>query len=115
MLFFRPGISPPILTTAAFAFSPPAKDAATAPCCAGACSDGKNKYFSVDVKHGFCGETCMHDHSYPIFKIFEANLTKAVGTDSPCKDQFTPVGTHYTVYNGTVTHGVPPLTVTLDL
>ena len=112
-----------MLTTAAFAFSPPAKDAATtpakdattAPCCAGACSDGKNKYFSVDVKHGFCGETCMHGHSCPIFKIFESNLTKAVGTDSPCKDQFTPVGTHYTVYNGTVTHGVPPLTVTLDL
>ena len=103
-----------MLTTAAFAFSPPAKDEAAAPCCAGACSDGKSKYFSVDVKHGFCGETCMHDHSYPIFKLFEANLTKATD-DSPCKGQFTPFGTHYTEYNGTVTHGVPPLTVTLDL
>ena len=52
----------------------------------------------------------------PIFKIFEANLTKAVGTDSPCKDQFTPVGTHYTVYNGTVVHGVPHvLSVEVDL
>ena len=101
--------------TSSLSFSPALKGDAASPCCAGACTEtGTEKYFSVDVKHGFCGETCMKPSSYPVFKVFEANLTKAE-TDSPCKDQFTPVGTHYTEYNGTVTHGVWPLSITLSL
>jgi len=83
-------------------------------CCKGACPAGEVKYFSVDVPHGFCGETCIKNWTYPIFKIFEANLTLATD-DTPCPVQFTPTGTHYTNYTSTVTHGVFPLTVTLDL
>jgi hypothetical protein len=28
-------------------------------CCLGACPSGQVKYYSVDVPHGFCGETCI--------------------------------------------------------
>ena len=46
--------------------------------------------------------------------MFEPNLTLAMD-DAPCPEQFTPSGTHYAKYNVTVTHGVWPLTCTLDL
>merc|ERR1712086_262630 len=72
------------------------------------------KYFSVDVPHGFCGETCINPNKYFIFKVFERNLTKATD-NTPCMEQFTPTGGHYTNYTSTVTHGVPGLKVTLDL
>ena len=67
------------------------------------------------VPHGFCGETCMDPKNFRIFKIFEANLTKA--TDhTPCSEQYTPTGGHYLNYSRTVTHGVPGLlSITLDL
>lgn len=70
--------------------------------------------YSVDVPHGFCGECCMNPAHFWIFKIFEANLTKN-DDPHPCSGQFTPTGTHYTEYSSTVTHGVPPVTMTLDL
>ena len=80
-------------------------------CCVGACKDsGKNKYFSIADDYGpwLCGETCICDSFYPIFHIFEKNLTKA--TDSfVCKDA------GYTQYNSTVTHGGGGLDCTLDL
>merc|ERR1712166_1709275 len=84
------------------------------PCC-NSCEEPLENYFSVDVKHGFCGETCINSSKEGTYKIFEKNLTKA-DSDSPCIDQFTPVGTHYTEYSETVTHGIPGLlAVTLDL
>ena len=56
--------------------------------CDGPCTaPGYEKYYSVDVPHGFCGETCIHPEAYPLFKVFEKNLTKADGP-SPCKEQF---------------------------
>ena len=70
--------------------------------------------FHVQVKHGFCGETCISNWTYSIFKVFEPNLTLAID-DTPCPEQFTPWGTHYTNYSSTVTHGVFPLRCTLDL
>ena len=88
---------------------------AEAPCCK-VCDAPEVKYFSVDVPHGFCGETCLKPSLFPVFKVFESNLTLYNGTGpSPCAEQYTPFGTHYTIYNGTVTHGVWPLTCTLDL
>ena len=88
----------------------------SAPCCK-TCKAPAVKFFSVDVPHGpFCGETCLRPSRYPIFKLFESNLTRYRGSGpSPCAEQFTPWGTHYTTYNETVTHGVWPLTVTLDI
>lgn len=84
------------------------------PCCK-ACVAPLVKYYSVDVSHGFCGETCINPSRYGIYKIFEKNLTLS-DSDTPCSEQFTPVGTHYTEYSDTVTHGVPGLlAVTLDL
>ena len=84
--------------------------------CCKVCQAPEVKYFSVDVPHGFCGETCLKPSLFPIFKVFEANLTLYNGTGpSPCAEQFTPWDTHYTIYNATVTHGVWPLTCTLDL
>ena len=91
------------------------KQVVLTPCCT-TCSLPRVKFFSVDVPHGFCGETCIRPSVFPFFKKFEPNLTLYNGTNaSPCAEQFTPWGTHYTIYNGTVTHGVWPLTDTLDL
>jgi len=84
------------------------------PCCTD-CAEPLEKYYSVDVPHGFCGETCMDPKKYWLFKIFESNLTKATD-NTPCAEQFTPTGGHYTNYSSTVTHGVPGLlSITLDL
>jgi len=90
------------------------ENTADEPCCK-TCEEPLKKYYSVDVPHGFCGEACMHPFKFHIFKIFEKNLTLAE-SDSPCQEQFTPTGTHYTEYSETVTHGIPGLlAVTLDL
>ena len=94
-------------------WAPPAAVEPTGPCCTN-CTAPQVKYFSVDTHGGFCGETCMKPTSYPIFHIFEPNLTRAAD-NTPCREQFTPVGTHYSVYNSTVTHGAGPISVTLDL
>ena len=54
-------------------------------------------------------------HHVPFARqIFESNLTKATD-NTPCSEQFTPTGGHYTNYSSTVTHGVPGLSITLDL
>lgn len=91
------------------------RQAATIPCCK-TCEAPRSKYYSVDVPHGFCGETCIRPSLFPVFKIFEPNLTAAAGPNvSVCTSQLTPHAHHYTVYNGTVTHGVPGLSITLDL
>jgi hypothetical protein len=80
-------------------------------CCVGACKDSnKNKYFSIADDSGpwLCGETCIRDSFYPVFHIFEKNLTKAT-------DQFTCKDAGYTKYESTVTHGGAGLDCTLDL
>lgn len=82
--------------------------------CCDSCTAPLEKYYSVDVPHGFCGEACMNPSKYWIFKLFESNLTKATD-NNPCSEQYTPHGGHYTNYTSTVTHGVPGLSITLDL
>jgi len=77
-----------------------------APCCK-ECVAPKVKYYSVDTPHGHCGEACMRPEHYQGFKLFEPNLTLAGNLS--CKALGWPV------YNSTVTHGVPPITMTLDL
>lgn len=92
-----------------------AAGASDAPCCK-ACEPPRSKYYSVDAPHGFCGEACMRPALFPVFKLFEKNLTDAGGRNaSACAMQLSPDDRHYTVYNGTVTHGVPGLSITLDL
>ena len=89
------------------------------PCCAGPCTAPEIKYYSVDHGFGhapFCGECCLDPAKFKIYHLFEANLTVATGGPHPCARQLTPTDTHYSVYNNTVTHGVPGvLAVTLDL
>merc|ERR1711904_633251 len=88
---------------------------AAKPCCT-TCTKPLVKYYSVDNAHGFCGECCMDPKKFSTYKKFEANLT-LIDKDHPdCAGQFSPVGTHYTEYDSTVTHGFPGLlTMTLDL
>ena len=91
------------------------EEKAAAPCCI-ACASPRAKYYSVDAHRGHCGEACILPALYPLFKVFEPNLTAAVSRDAKaCAKQFSPDGRNYTAYNGTVTHGVPGLSVTLDL
>lgn len=81
--------------------------AAPAGMCCQACSAPRVKYYSVDMKHGHCGECCMNPAEYHLFKIFEPNLTLANG--KTCKSLGFPA------YDETVTHGIYPVSMTLDL
>jgi len=87
-------------------------EAEEAPCCQGACKvAGQEKYYSLASGiHGdkHCGECCMDPKHYNLYHFFEKNLTKAEG-NSPCS------GFGYQKYDSTVTHGVWPVTMTLDL
>jgi len=78
--------------------------------CCQTCADGLQKYYSVDMKHGHCGEACIKPSQFGLFKVFESNLTIADGSTgySSCADLGWPK------YSETVTHGFG-LTVTLDL
>ena len=77
-------------------------------CCAGPCAGGLSKYYSIDTDQNMCGECCMEDSQYHLYKVFEPNLEKAA-VDSPC------AALGYATYDSTVTHGAPPITMTLDL
>jgi len=79
--------------------------------CCTTCKAPRTKYYSIANDSGpwLCGETCIRDFFYPIFHIFEKNLTKASWTNSPCAEA------GYTVYKETVTHGGGGLYCTLDL
>jgi len=86
--------------------------AAPTPCCRGACPAGEEKYWSLasGVFGGeHCGECCLDPSKYPLFHLFERNLTKAERTVTPCHDF------GYTVYDSTPTHGLGPVSITLDL
>lgn len=81
--------------------------------CCETCPSGQQKYYSVDSKHGHCGEACLNPSSFKAFKIFEPNLTIADGSTgyTSCAELGWPR------YTETVTHGDPLkiLTCTLDL
>merc|ERR1711988_294083 len=87
--------------------------AASDPCCVGACNAtaGLEKYWSIassifGTKH--CGECCMSPSDYALYHFFESNLTKS-DSDYPCKSF------GYTKYDSTETHGLGPISMTLDL
>jgi len=83
-----------------------ASEAAGRACCH-ACVKPMVKYYSIDTSHGHCGECCMNPSHYHIFKVFEPNLTLANGKS--CRWM------GYPKYDSTVTHGLYPLSMTLDL
>ena len=73
-------------------------------------AQGYHKFYSVVTDPApRCGESCITDAMYPIYKIFEPGMMNATD-NTPCADR------NYTVYNGTETHGIPGiLSVQLDL
>jgi len=83
-----------------------AEGGSTGMCCK-TCKAPAVLYYSVDTVHGHCGECCMNPSEFKLFKIFEPNLTLAGNTT--CPDLGWPR------YSSTVTHGVWPVQMTLDL
>ena len=78
--------------------------------CCTSCTGIKEKYYSIDTNKNMCGEACMNPSHFWIFKIFEKNLAKDENdSNTPCADR------KYSVYDSTPTHGIPPITMTLDL
>ncbi len=77
--------------------------------CCTTCKNPQRKYFSVDREHGFCGESCIRTSRFPLFRIFEPTLTGDWITNVPCSDH------GYSKYNSTVSHGLWPLSVKLDI
>merc|ERR1719261_2073494 len=78
------------------------------PCCI-ECTLPAIKMVSVDMtggEYGHCGETCLEEKYYDLYKIFEWNLTIA---DYRCADEGFPIFNHVEV------HGIPPLISTFDL
>mgnify|MGYP006889572154 CR=1 FL=1 len=80
----------------------------TTPCCK-SCDEPQEKYYSVDHVFNNCGEACMDPKHYWLFKIFEPGLAKDNSTNTPCADR------GYHEYRETPTHGVWPISMTLDL
>lgn len=79
----------------------------TSPCCL-VCEPGKSMYYSIDENTNLCGQTCINDNMYFLYKLFEPGLTKADHIlICPRKG--------YEKYVSTVTHGVFFLKDTLDL
>lgn len=73
-------------------------------------SSNKSKYYSIDHIFNMCGETCLYDWQYPLYKLFEPGLTKAdEAGEAICAKK------KYGVYKKTVTHGFGPVKDTLDL
>jgi len=75
--------------------------------CCEACAAPLVKYYSIDHVFGHCGECCLNPKRFKLFKFFEPGLTLA--GDTTCEK----LG--YPTYDSTVTHGVWPVSVSLDL
>jgi hypothetical protein len=74
-------------------------------CCV-SCLSPAIKY--VSLRNDKCGESCLDPKDYQRIKIFEPTLVKAE-TNTPCADK------QFTIYNGTVTHGIGTLKAILDM
>ena len=84
---------------------------ASADLCCKTCPDNLIKTWSIDKIHNECGEGCIKESMFNIYKIFEAGLVKAESNTTPeCANR------GYTLYDTTATHGIPHiLSVTVDL
>lgn len=79
------------------------------PCC-NYCKNPLFKFYSIDRKHGFCGEACLNPKYYNLYKIFEPNLEKSESFDKmSCFDN------NFKFYNTTVEHKIQFLKVNVDL
>jgi len=75
--------------------------------CCETCSNGKEKYYSVDKKYDKCGECCMKPNLYWLYNIFEPGLTKA-DVNHPCQE----LG--YSEHEITEKHGFLFISIILD-
>ena len=103
-IFTHTNITPAEIDTL---FNPTNKPEPTDPCCHD-CTDGLEKYHSVDHIMNNCGEACMDPSKYWLYKLFEPGLEKS-DTNTPCLDR------KYDDYRNTPTHGFGPVKMTLDL
>ena len=83
------------------------QDDKTTPCCL-VCLPDKSMYYSIDTTTDMCGQTCINDNMYILYKLFEPGLTKA-DQNLICPKK------GYEIYDSTVTHGFLFLKDTLDL
>jgi hypothetical protein len=65
-------------------------------------------YYSIDTSKDMCGQTCIYDYMYYVYKIFEPGLKKA-------NNSFICPKKGYETFVETVTHGYLFLKDTLDL
>ena len=81
-------------------------------CCEVCGTDDPNniKTYSLDKIFNHCGESCIPENLFWLYKIFEFGLKKADTNDAhPCAE----IG--YSIYTGTDTHGFKPIfSATLD-
>ena len=76
-------------------------------CCVSCNKSGEVKIYSIDTKYDQCGEGCLNPKLFWVYKIFESGLTLA--ENKTCAD----LG--YSEYIETMTHGVFPIKITIDL
>jgi len=81
--------------------------------CCKTCVTPEVKYYSVDMKHGHCGENCLNPNQFGLFKIFEPNLTLSNGSTAAGFTGCAELG--WPKYRETVTHGFWPIKATVDL
>lgn len=77
------------------------------PCCL-VCPPNKSMYYSIDTNKDMCGQTCIYDNMFFIYKLFEPGLTKA-NNSLICPKK------GYEQFVSTVTHSFLFLKDTLDL
>ena len=76
--------------------------------CCSICVAEKSMYYSIDTTTDMCGQTCIYDNMYYLYKLFEPGLKKAnQNLICPIKG--------YSKYVSTVTHGFLFVKDTLDL
>ena len=78
------------------------------PCCL-KCPEGFDQYYSIDHIFNHCGESCIKPSEFWLYKLFEPGLAQDNSTDIPCANR------GYSLYYETETHGVWPVTATVDL
>ena len=76
-------------------------------CCV-KCKQPQVKFYSIDHKHGFCGEACLNPKFFYLYKFFEPNIKKS-------NESMSCVDNQYTHYNSTFQHKLSFIKVNVDL